>query len=240
MSEYPIDPNQPIKKTEGKLPPGVKEYQGATSESFALHKEEKQLRESVAHKTFLLPLSEFQIVGESLNKVKFKANVLKPGLSRNGRLYMPDEILEAGRTLAFKPINVNHTKRVVGNVDWAKADKKSHILEVSGTVNKEPEVSLLKMHDPKITGFSVQADFFSAECLHCKKQFPDMEALKEHLISEEKIHNFNYAPRDLIFNGLAICESPEMPGVPSATSYELSEKVKFGTLEEFYDTVNEV
>jgi hypothetical protein len=129
-------------------------------------------------------------------------------------------MLESARTMNGKLINVNHNDgRKIGNVDWAKANRQTQFMEVEGTVNKEPYTYMVKNHDPKIKGWSVQADFRQAQCIHCSKKFDTMETLKEHLLKEEHISNIEFEPKDIVFNGLALVVDPEVPGIPTLPTW---------------------
>jgi hypothetical protein len=179
-------------------------------------------------------IKEYEVINESQNQVKIAVKALRPVTSRNGRKYTFNEILESHKTMRHKPINVNHDdSRCIGNTDGSKITDKQ-TMEVYGTVNKEPYVYMIKTHDPKITGWSVQADFKIAKCTHCNKEFQSMETLKTHLIEVEHIHNISFEPVDIEFNGLALVLSPEVPGVPN-TSHEIRETAYLMTLEETID-----
>ena len=184
-------------------------------------------------------IEEYEVLSETEKQVKVKVNALYPVTSKNGRKYTFEEMLESGRTMSGKLINVNHNdSRKIGNVDWAKANRKTQILEVEGTINKEPYTYMVKNHDSKIKGWSVQADFRHAQCIHCSDKFDTMEALKTHLVEKEHIHNIEFEPKDIVFNGLALVIEPEVPGIPN-TSY-MSETVgtrNFGSLEEMINTL---
>lgn len=181
-------------------------------------------------------IREYEIINESQNQVKVAVKALRPVTSKNGRKYTFNEILESHKTMRHKPINVNHDdNRCIGNTDGSKIDEQQ-TMEVYGTVNKEPYVGMIKNRDPKITGWSVQADFKIAKCVHCSKEFQTMETLKKHLIEDEHLHNINFEPVDIEFNGLALVVSPEVPGVPN-TSHEIRETVNFMTLEETIDNL---
>ena len=184
-------------------------------------------------------IEEYEILSETQNQVKVRVKPLYPVTSKNGRKYTFDEMLESARTMNGKLINVNHNDtRKIGNVEWAKANKQTQFMEVEGTINKEPYTYMVKNHDSKIKGWSVQADFRHAQCIHCSEKFDTMEALKTHLVEKEHIHNIEFEPKDIVFNGLALVIDPEVPGIPN-TSY-MSETVgtrNFGSLEEMINTL---
>lgn len=191
------------------------------------------------NETIKWDIKEYEILDETEKQVKVRINALRPVKSRNGRVYTFNEMLESGRTLSRKPINVNHNdSRIVGNTDWAKANKQTQILEVTGIVNREPYVYMLKNHDAKIKGWSVQADFLHAKCTKCPSTFEGMAELKTHLIKEHHIQNIEYEPQDILFNALALVVDPEVPGIPG-TSHVITETVgtrHFGSLEEMVNS----
>lgn len=167
------------------------------------------------------------------NEVKVKMVIAKAGqISGNGRKYVREELNKAARTLDNQPINVNHDKkRVIGTIKATEYNDIEDQLEAVGIINSPMYTERIRANDPSWKGWSMQADYFYNECIHCHKRFESEESFMTHLIEEHNLKNNTIIePHGIRFNGVAYVEAPEVPGL-TGTKYEIMETKKKGKLE---------
>ena len=159
------------------------------------------------------------------NKIRIKGRALYATVSRNDRKYIADELLRSARTLANKPIDVNHAvsrwealaeaghthepkPKLIGHV--LDADYEDGYIEYIAEINDSEYVAKLKDRealtkesyiekwgkDP-IYGVSVDAVY----------RYPQNESEKTDLVT----------PLGIQFIRLSLVEDPEKPGVRDTT-----------------------
>lgn len=171
--------------------------------------------------------------GKKTAKVKGVA-LTSDVISKNKRKYLDEELKMAARTLAGKPINVNHTEVVAGNV--IHAEYENGAIEFLGQIKKEPYVSMLKNRDANIKGVSVQAAYIHNQCVNCGEKFFTEKAWRVHMLEEHGIKDGVEEVHGIIFDALSLVVGDEIPGVPTAT-IELMETDRNSTVLRLFETV---
>lgn len=214
MSEYAEDPMKASKKTlreqdeerqkERELLGGSVSYGGSRPlpliESFR----------------WLTPdIFKTQDFGEHTVKIKGVA-LRRDTVSKNKRKYIEKELLERGSTLINKPFDVNHdsTKRI-GNTEWVQYEDGD--LEYLVRVHKEPYVTMIREHDPRIKGVSVSAHYLYNRCPECGQKFLNETDWQYHMETVHFRKDLAKEVHGLVFDGLSLVIAPEEPGVEDTT-----------------------
>jgi len=129
---------------------------------------------------------------------------------------------------------LNHDdKTTVGNV--IHAEYENGAIEVIGQIKKEPYVTMLKKHDPNITGVSVQAGYIHNRCVKCGEKFFNEKAWRVHMEDDHGIKDGVQEVHGIVFDALSLVVSPEVPGVPTA-KIELMETDRDATVMRLFET----
>ena len=174
---------------------------------------------------------DFKNTSQVGNKIRIKGKALYATISKNNRQYIEDELLKSARTLAGKPIDVNHSvsaweaKVAAGETNDPKPKTVGHILDadyedgyieyvaeindneyvrkLKDRANMETEAYIEKWGKHPIHGVSVDAIY----------RYPQNATEKDDPT----------IPIGIQFVRLSLVEDPETPGI-SGTTIELMEK----------------
>ena len=152
----------------------IPEYIHKTSDIF----EATPIKESYS---WIVPEWTTEALGKDSIKVKGIA-LTSDVISKNRRKYLDEELKMAARTLSGKPLTLNHNdKLILGHV--VHAEYENGAIEYIGQVKREPYVTMLRNHDPKVKGVSVQAGFTHLRCsqIDCREKFFSEKAWRLHM-----------------------------------------------------------
>lgn len=137
-----------------------------------------------------------EIVAKTLQTTDHRGDKTLPPQERKRRIYLPEELHEAARSLAFRPINGSHKKAIPdAYVIDAQYNKEQDQVE---TLCFIPSLEYIgKLKSGKINGFSVE------------------EFVREEIDTPEGV-----LLKGITFTGLALVEEPYKPG-DKGTSFEL-------------------
>ena len=186
---------------------------------------------------------DIRVTSQTGGKIHIRGKAIYPTVSRNNRQYIEEELKKAARTLAGKPIDVNHEADY-----WLIGQRKAEAAGERYTVPK-----------PTYKGHVVDAEYedgaieYVAEINHPEyvAKLKDMKNLtaaeyreaweKDPIYGVSISANFRYAregatdtpvtPLGINFVRLSLVEDPETPGV-RGTSIEFMETLNEGSVEE--------
>lgn len=178
----------------------------------------------------------FKVESTGPNTVKIKGVAIPQATtSKNKRYYIDEEMIRAARTWIGKPFNVNHdNRRIIGNVDWMEYDNGA--MEYLVTVKKQPFVDMLRNHDERIKGVSIEADYLYNRCRKCGDRFYDAETFITHMHNDHGLEVSEEEPHGIKGSFLSLVVSPEEPGV-EGTTFELYETLRTRSPMQLLETV---
>lgn len=185
--------------------------------------QEDALRVNTIKESFSWMSPEWSKAGQSSKKrVRAKVIALRSDIvSRNNRRYIDEELKMAARTLAGKPVTINHIdKQIVGHCIHGEYENSQ--LECLIEVNKEPYVGYIREKNPIVKGVSVQAGYIHNRCTRCGEKFYSEKAFKQHMNETHGILDGIEEVHGIVFDALSLVCGSETPGVPD-TSIELME-----------------
>lgn len=208
-------------------------------------KDDFEIGGSKIKESFTWMTPKWKVMKAGKNSVKIQGIAL-PGdiVSKNKMKYLSEEIKMAARTLSGKPITINHSpwnkhhpdydaSKVVGDVP--NAEFESGAVEYWGFVRKEPYVTMLRTHDPRIKGVSIEASYIHNRCIECGERFYSEKAFKLHMSESHGIVDGISEPHGIHLDALSLVIEPETPGVPSATVQVMETESK-ATILRLYET----
>ncbi|MCD6528762.1 hypothetical protein J7L06_00520 [Candidatus Bathyarchaeota archaeon] len=143
--------------------------------------------------------SVLQLVRQDAEAKYYKVEALFPLVSMNRNVYTEDELLRAARTLIGKPVNLNHTDRVLDGVEVVDAEYEDGAVEVLLRVPKDLEVDGRHLVDLIDSG----------EILHVS-----IEASCRQVTPTVMGREVGRKCEGLLFTGLALLSKDVLPGIP--------------------------
>ena len=156
------------------------------------------------------------------NSIKIKGVALRGDtVSKNNRKYVEEELIRSARTFIGRPVTINHSDQIVGNIDWCEYE--DHCLEYLATIKKQPYVTMLRNKSTQIRGVSIEADYLRNVCPNCRKNFTSEAQFHDHMKQQHFIRtNPTREPHGIVGKAISLVLSPEECGSPD-TSIELME-----------------
>lgn len=153
---------------------------------------------------------DFKTTSQVGSKLRIKGKALYATVSGNHRKYVDEELLRSARTLAGKPVTINHDlNHVIGHV--LDADYEDGFIEYVAEINKPEYVR--KLRDK----FNLTADEYYSRWGVEPVYGVSVEANYRYHDEDCLGGTCEVEPHGIIFSALSIVEDPEKPGVSGTT-----------------------
>jgi len=175
---------------------------------------------------------DFKTTSQIGSKIRIKGVALFPTVSRNNREYIEEELLRSARTLAGKPIDVNHEydRWLASEQRGVEPSFKGHVLDADyedgyieyvAEVNSSEYVAKLKDRDLVKNGQRTEQWYMEK---WGKKPIHGVSISANYRYNENDATE-QKTPLGIQFVRLSLVEDPELPGV-KGTTIELMETIR--------------